>query len=289
METEYFDSASEFLRLAAPALDKDEAANNLMYGLALLLEKTPERFQRPPYRWPPLLAGVVDGGELAAAALMTPPFNIIVFSPLPDKPEGLSFLAKDLHARGWSMPGVLGLSADALAFASAWAAETGARWRPGMVERCYELRQVFPPPQPPGRMRLAAEDDIDLLVSWLYAFWREATPGKLVTPEDAQNTVEARVEDGDYFVWDDGGVVALAGTGRITPHGCTVGPVYTPPQLRARGYATALTAALSQLLLDRGYQFAALFTDLSNPTSNSIYQKIGYHPLCDFSEYLFES
>ncbi len=289
MEITFFDSASEFLHLVRPALDKDEAANNLMYGLALRLEKAPARFQQPPYRWPPLLAAVLDDGELAAAALMTPPFNIIVFSPLSASAEGLAFLARDLHTRGWSMPGVLGPSADALAFTGAWAAETGATWRPGMVERCYELRQVVPPPQPPGRMRLAVEDDIELLVSWLYAFWREAMPGKIGTPEDAQNTVEARVEDGDYFVWDDGGVVALAGTGRITPHGCTVGPVYTPPQLRARGYATALTAALSQLLLDRGYQFAALFTDLSNPTSNSIYQKIGYRPLCDFSEYLFES
>ncbi len=289
MQTIYFDSSSEFLGLVRPALDKDEAANNLMYGLALLLERAPERYQRSPYRWPPLLAAVVDGGELAAAALMTPPFNIIVFSPRPEKAQAFAILAKDLHSRGWNMPGVLGPSADALAFATAWSVETGARYRPGMIERCYELRQVIPPPQPPGRMRPAAERDIDLLVSWLYAFWREAIPGKIGTPEDAQNAVEARVEDGSYFVWDDGGVVALAGTGRTTPHGCVVGPVYTPPQFRARGYATALTAALSQLLLDRGYQFAALFTDLANPTSNSIYQKIGYNPLCDFNEYIFEA
>ncbi len=288
MKANYFDSASKFLELVRPALEKDEAANNLMYGLALLLERAPERYQHSPYRWPPLLAAVVEGGELAAAALMTPPFNIIVFSPHLDKARTFTVLAEDLRRGGWNPPGVLGPSADALAFASVWSAETGTRWHPGMTERCYELRQVIPPPQPPGVMRPAAEGDVDLLVSWLYAFWREAMPAKIGTPEDAQNTVEARVEDGDYFVWDDGGVVALAGTGRITPHGCTVGPVYTPPQFRARGYATALTAALSQLLLDRGHQFAALFTDLSNPTSNSIYQKIGYRPLCDFSEFLFE-
>ncbi len=288
MQATYFDSASKFLELVHPALDKDEAANNLMYGLALLLERVPERYQRSPYRWPPLLAAVLDGSALACTALMTPPFNIIVFSPSPDKAGAFAFLAKDLRTRGWSMPGVLGPSADARAFAGAWSAETGAHYIPGMTERCYELRQVLPPPQPPGHMRLAVEDDIDLLTSWLYAFWREAMPGKIGADEEAQNTVEARVEDGDYFVWDDSGVVALAGKGRITPHGCTVGPVYTPPQFRSRGYATALTAALSQLLLDRGYQFVALFTDLSNPTSNRIYQKVGYHPLCDFNEYIFE-
>ncbi len=287
MEITYFDSASAFLKLVHPTLDKDEAANNLMYGLALLLERDPKRYQRSPYRWPPLLAAAVEGGELAGAALMTPPFNIIVFSPQPDKAEGFAYLAKELHRGGWNPPGVLGPSADALAFATAWSAETGARYNPAMSERCYELRQVFSPPQPPGHMRPAADGDIDLLVSWIISFWREAMPGKIGSPEDAENMVEARVEDGSYFVWDDGEVVSLAGTGRITPHGCTVGPVYTPPQFRSRGYATALTAALSQLLLDRGYQFAALFTDLSNPTSNSIYQKIGYRPVCDFSEYLF--
>jgi predicted GNAT family acetyltransferase len=81
--------------------------------------------------------------------------------------------------------------------------------------------------------------------------------------------------------------VALAGRNRSTPHGYCIGPVFTPPQFRGRGYATALTAALSQALLEGGKQFTALFTDLANPTSNSIYQKIGYRPLCDFDEYRF--
>ncbi len=81
----------------------------------------------------------------------------------------------------------------------------------------------------------------------------------------------------------------MAGKSRPTAHGISVGPVYTPPSLRGRGYATALVAELSQHLLDSGYQFTTLFTDLANPTSNSIYQKIGYQPVCDFTEYAFES
>ncbi len=289
MKANYFDSASEFLEQARPALEKDEAANNLMYGLALRLERAPERFQRPPYRWPPLLAAVVEGGELAAAALMTPPYNIIVFSPRLDKASVFMALAKDLAAKNWSIAGVLGPSADALAFATAWSAQTGAASRAGMRERVYELRQVAAPPQPPGRMRPAEERDIGLLARWVYAFWKEAVPRETTSPQDAEGLAETKVEDGDFFVWDDNGAVALAGKNRPTPHGYCIGPVYTPPEQRAHGYATALTAALSQLLLDRGCQFTALFTDLANPTSNSIYQKIGYKPLCDFNEYIFEA
>ena len=288
MEMKFFDSAATFLKMVRPALERDEPANNLMFGLALRLEAAPGRFQHPPYRWPPLLAAVTDGEGLAAAALMTPPYNVIVFSPRAEKNEVFAFLAQSLRSGGWSIPGVLGPSADALAFAAAWSAETGTTSRPGMSERVYELRQVIPPLQPPGSMRLAGESDFDLMAQWVYDFQCEAIPSEKSTREDAQNMAEAKIEDGDFFVWDDGSPAALAGKTRPTPHGTCIGPVYTPPEKRGRGYATALTAALSQLLLDQGCQFTALFTDLTNPTSNSIYQKIGYRPVCDFNEYIFE-
>ncbi len=82
-------------------------------------------------------------------------------------------------------------------------------------------------------------------------------------------------------------MVSLAGKTRPMPHGIVIGPVYTPPELRGHGYASAVTAGLSQHLLDSGYQFVALFTNLANPISNSIYMKIGYKPLGDFNEYKF--
>ncbi len=68
-----------------------------------------------------------------------------------------------------------------------------------------------------------------------------------------------------------------------------IGPVYTPPEQRGHGYASALVAGVSQWLLDAGNQFCFLFTDLRNPTSNHIYQVIGYQPVGDFTEYSFSS
>jgi GNAT superfamily N-acetyltransferase len=290
MEFISFDSPSDFLAVARPALEERESANNLMYGLALRLESNPARFQAPPYRWPPLLAAVRDGLGLAAAALMTPPFNLTLFSPRPDKAEVYAFLGQALAEAGWSPPGVLAPAEDARTFAEAWSSLSGAPYRAGLSERVYELRQViFPEPRPPGKMRRATESTVEQVARWLYAFWQEALPSDAGTLQDARWNAEARIEDGDYFIWEDlrQQPVAMAARTRPTPHGCCICPVYTPPEQRTHGYASALTAALSQRLLRQGYQFTALFTNLANPISNSIYQKIGYVPVCDFNEYLF--
>ena len=81
--------------------------------------------------------------------------------------------------------------------------------------------------------------------------------------------------------------MSMAARARPMTHGVVVNAVYTPPEMRGRGYASACVGHLSQHLLDSGYQFCCLFTDLSNPTSNNIYQRLGYHPVCDYDEYVF--
>ena len=156
-----------------------------------------------------------------------------------------------------------------------------------MHERLYELRSVAPPPPVAGEMRLADANDLDWVARWMFEFNREALPDEPLTLDEARKHVSNRIGEGTYYLWEDGTPVALAGHGRHTPHGCSIGPVYTPSEFRRRGYAAALTAALSQLLLDSGKQFTTLFTNLANPTSNSIYMKIGYRPVCDFDLYRF--
>jgi predicted GNAT family acetyltransferase len=121
------------------------------------------------------------------------------------------------------------------------------------------------------------------------AFSTEALPEAAPLPDPIATAERwvARVGRIGY-VWEDAGdVVALVGAGGETPHGIRIGPVYTPPELRGRGYASSLTAAASQDQLDRGRQFVFLFTDLANPTSNKIYQAIGYEAVCDVDQYRF--
>jgi predicted GNAT family acetyltransferase len=110
--------------------------------------------------------------------------------------------------------------------------------------------------------------------------------GTVASGTAAQN-VDARLAAGRALVWEDRGPVSYAGSS--TPAGGVVriGPVYTPPAHRGRGYASALVAAISQLSLDRGAAACCLYTDLANPTSNRIYLAVGYRPLCDVTLRLF--
>jgi predicted GNAT family acetyltransferase len=284
MQFHTFSSAQEFLHLVQPALEADESANGLMYGLALRIRDQPERFEPPIF-----LSAVSAAGSLRAAALMTPPHNLVVLSVDPSaQAEAFALIARRLLADGWSVPGVVGPNQPALAFAQAWRELTGRAYTLAMHERVYKLSQVVPPPQPPGFMRPALEADCELVAQWLEDFRLEAVPADPpVTPEKRLANARVRIAERSFYLWQDGVPVALAGWTRPTPHGCSVGPVYTPREYRRQGYAGVLTAALSQFLLDQGKQFTSLFTDLSNPTSNSIYQKIGYQPVCDFDLYRF--
>ncbi len=102
------------------------------------------------------------------------------------------------------------------------------------------------------------------------------------------STAEDRIAQGAVYLWDDGGApVTMAAWAGPTPNGVRVNLVYTPPELRGRGYATACVARLSQLLLEQGRRFGFLCTDIANPTPNRIYRRIGYRPVCDVSEYHF--
>jgi predicted GNAT family acetyltransferase len=132
-------------------------------------------------------------------------------------------------------------------------------------------------------MRRAEAGERPLLERWLREFQREALPHEQHEPERLRRIVDQRLHDpdGGFFLWEVGGEpVSFAGAGGRTPNGIRIGPVYTPAELRGRGYATTLVADLSRLFLERGLRFCFLYTDLANPTSNAIYERIGYVRVC---------
>ena len=217
-------------------------------------------------------------GAVRAALLHTPPYPILL-TVLP--PGAATALAAELAARDRHPPGVNAAPAPAQEFAAAWTQQTGQRYRMGMRMRLYELGRLQPPdPHPPGQARTALEEDRDLLLAWLDAFYDEAGPEG---PRESRRVVDDRLAFGGLVFWEhDGAPVSLAGWAKPAAGLARIGPVYTPPELRGRGFGAAVTAAVTQAALDGGAGGVLLFTDLSNPTSNTLYQRLGFAPVTDW-------
>lgn len=279
MEIRRYDNANDFYKRAERFLTGHEAEHNLLLGICAGVIAHPERQEHPPY-----LATVEAGGEIVAATVMTPPRGPVLSRV--EAPEALPLLVDDLRRDYPALPSVLGPAGVSSAFADLWRRATGRPYRQGRAERIYQLNAVMPVVGVRGALRRATEADRALAVAWAIAFAAEALGDD--DPRTAERMVDARLgggADSGLYVWDDGQPVSLAGYTGPTPHGIRVGPVYTPPAHRGKGYASACVAALSQLLLDGDRTYCFLFTDLNNPTSNHIYQAIGYQPMCDVDEY----
>ncbi len=217
---------------------------------------------------------------------MTPPFGVVIHSKSTSPHIALAPIAESLHAESWSLPFVNGEAHASDAFARLWQSLTGAGVKAVIHERVYQLDHVIAPRWPAGIFRATRIADVDLLAEWINDFHLEALPDN--PPTDSRDWALTAIADGDVYLWEVNGVpVSMARKSRGTAHGQAIGPVYTPPAFRGRGYASAVTAKLSQLILSSGKRFAMLFTDLANPTSNSIYQKIGFKPVCDYNQHFF--
>ncbi|HET9624591.1 MAG TPA: GNAT family N-acetyltransferase [Kofleriaceae bacterium] len=269
----------DFLAAARPFLSAREAEHCLLLGLTATMERHPDVYADPRF-WT-----VHADDRVIGAALRTPPHNLIL--SMLDEPRGLAALIDDVLASD-AVPGVLGPTGAARALADAWSARTGRAAVRLAQERIFRLDRVIAPRPAAGRYRAAEERDRATLAAWLAAFFAEATPAMPAPDAAALADQYLRQVGRTAHVWEAAGeVVALAGTGGPTPRGIRVGPVYTPPAHRGRGYASNLVAEVSARALAAGRSFCFLFTDLANPTSNHIYQMIGYAPVVDVDQYRF--
>jgi GNAT superfamily N-acetyltransferase len=216
-------------------------------------------------------------GPIGGAFLSTPAFPVV----LTEMSRGAAVeLARELAAVGRLIPGVNGEQETAAAFAAAWRDRAGGNPQVHRRSRLFRLGDLIPPdPGPGGSARLATPADRDLMITWFGAFAREI--GDLAAPDQAA-AVDDRLSYGGITVWEvDGVPVSIAALTRAVAGMARVGPVYTSPELRGRGYAGAATAAISQAARDAGVREVVLYTDLANPTSNALYQRLGYRPVTD--------
>jgi hypothetical protein len=231
------------------------------------------------------LATAEREAKIVAAAFRTPPFNLGLSHV--DDPDAIASIADDVRTVYDALPGVLAARADAHAFAKLW----DRRYEVAVEQRIYETSHVVPPQVVHGEMRNATMDDLDLVTDWFRHFNDDTlSPALTARLGDPAVLAEWRLSGagGPLVLWCvDGDPVSMAGAGGPTPNGIRVNAVYTPPAQRRKGYASACVAALTRRLLNEGRRYCFLYTDLSNPTSNAIYQKIGYRPVCDVDEIRF--
>jgi GNAT superfamily N-acetyltransferase len=293
MRIERHTTARGFIDAAVPYLVRREAEHNLILGVSADLAAEAARgMALAPSIY---LATASEGGNVVGAAMRTPPRNLVIscIDAVDGVPEAVdaavAALVDDLGAFDPRLPGVLAPVDIATAFADAWCGPRGLSHRRVVAERIYRAERISTPPNVPGSMRIASATDRDLLIDWVARFIVDA----FGEPDDeqARTAVDRGLDHGQrtFYLWESGGQpVSLAGVGGPTPNGIRVGPVYTPPDQRRRGFASAVTAAASQAALDAERRFVFLFTDLANPTSNRIYQAIGFEPVIDIDQIAFE-
>jgi predicted GNAT family acetyltransferase len=274
-----FETAVEFLQAVQADLEQHEAINNLVLGICGQLVDHPERFSSPP-----VLKTVEEDGNRFLTAVMTPPHNLIVSGSTLTQ-AGAGLFVENLLREGLKIPGVIGPVDIAREIAVRWADAAGRRYQASQKLRMYELKEVLTPLPERGNLRAAGAAELELVTRW----WCAARMEMFGTSdaEEDRRTAQFRIEAGDVFLWEDGEPVSMACRTRPTRTGIGVGMVFTPPLMRNRGFATACVGELSRTLLRSGWDFCTLYADLMNPTSNSIYQKIGYRPIGDFDEYEF--
>ena len=273
-------SALQLLTAAAPFLRSDPFSPNVIAVVAARVAAD-DTLSGPDQLWATVED---DDGRALGVAMQTPPHALFV-SRMSDR--AAAALASALSDVGRSLPGVNGAGDAAAAFADQWAARTGQSSTVITRMRMYRLRELHRPRHVTGQARLAlAPDDVDTVAEWLAAFHQEATPH--APAEDWRPFARRRIEGGQLHLWHDGGVpVSLAGVSAPAVGVARVGPVYTPKSSRRRGYGGAITAEATAAATAGGAQHVVLYTDLANPTSNSVYQAIGYVPDHDAEERVF--
>ncbi len=266
-----FPDADALLAGVGEELEREEELNSLFLGVALAARGAGGA---------PFCAAVRDGARLELAALMTPPRPLLLAGDPAAGDGALAAVVAELRAAGRPVPAVVAPDPLAERFARLWTEAAGAPVRGAMRQRLQALTEVQPVPSVPGRMRRASGGDAERVGRWMAAFEAEAM-GE-ADPE-ALEAARRRMAAGEVYLWDDGEPRAMASRTRPTRRTVAVNGVYTPPEQRGRGLATALVAELSRALLGEGFRSCVLFTDLANPTSNAVYARIGYRPVRDFA------
>ena len=277
--------ASELISLSGAYLEQNECENNRPIYLAYRFAETPHRQDSEP----PFLFSILDQKKAIGVAIIIPGWKMILSKIGTELQSAIVHFVRHLREMDVRIPAVWGPAAETQAFSDCWVeGRRDVSSKVVMQMRLFEAKTVVDLPPSPGKLRLASMDDYPFMGQWHSAYWEE-TFGEPANFEFAKSYAERAIKNQELYIWDHNGPVSIARTDRPTKNGIAIHTVYTPPEHRNKGYATTCVLLLTQKLLSERYSFCCLHTDLSNPTSNSIYTKIGYVPVADALEFDFVS
>ncbi len=269
--------AADFLAVADAFLRAAEAENSIISAPASRMATTPNEEDAGAY-----FATVRAADSVVAAAFLGGSGGILL-TTAPEPAVGL--IARDLADRGTKPKNLVGPLAQCEAFARIWREQTGQAHTLAFHLRHFELTGSPVYTAAPGRLRLPEAGEHTLIADWLVAFFSEVgLSGEIAR---ARRNIARRIERGYVRVWDHDGAVALVGFGDGPAATARIAPVYTLPDFRGRGYASAMVGELSRELFAAGTRAIFLTTDVANPTSNALYQRIGFRPVADHYHFEF--
>jgi predicted GNAT family acetyltransferase len=283
METKFFSKASDFLSEAGGILLQDEVKYGLILGIAGRLIDDPHAYGEPD----PWFCTLTDDIGVCAVAMRTPLHKVLLAHFSGDPAVNATKLAEAISTTSKNIPGVTGEKEIAGYFIEHWCKTHSTRVVGSQAQRIYRLERIRDIKFASGKLRMATLADRALIVKWAHAFHQDVYPStNLNVPE---SDVVPKILRKEVYVWVNPVPVSMVGKASPTENGVRIGLVYTPPEFRGKGFATSCVASLCRQLLGSGFKYCMLYTDLANPTSNSVYQKIGFIPVCDSVEYAIEN
>lgn len=287
----FTEDPSEFLTVAGDHLAADPVLATVVSTVTQRSAREDAEGQaRPEHpRW---WVSVHDADErVVGVAMRTASFEPHPLFVLPMPDAAARAVADALSTRGEQVVGVNGALPAAQVLAEALAERAGGVTRVNEHTRLHVLGDLVEPTAPPGRLRAATTEDADVCLAWFRGFLAAAAEqaGRPHAPLDEHvdaELVNGKIARAEIWLWEDaaGEVVHLTAHNPPSFGVARLGPVFTPKEQRGHGYASAGVAGVSRLLLDQGAR-VCLFTDQANPTSNRIYQAIGYRPVADMANH----
>jgi GNAT superfamily N-acetyltransferase len=290
MELRFFDDPVTFLDVAGDHLAEQPVLSTVIAGVAERIATQLEAGIAWPEGVPRWFVVVLDGDDVVGTAMRTAPFGEYPAYLMPMSDDAVHLLAETLLDREEPVLGANGALPAVQTFCEDMAAATGKTARVGQHTRLFELGELKEPAPVPGSLRPARSDEQDLVASWYEGFMADADemagrePGESPHESPTEEELRRRIDTGRVFVWVGEDDVPVNVTAATNPSfGVSrIGPVYTPRDQRGRGYASAAVYAVSALLRESGER-PCLFTDQANPTSNKIYEALGYERVVDMA------